>query len=703
MAAQTAVGRRVVAVVGGCLVLALAVQMLLEISPVSADDANPPTSPVNCVVDRIPFAPTALVTWEHDGENVEKYIVEKSRNGGEFTWDGAPLAPVTEHLVTDLPELDVFDVRVSTKAPDGTLSDHAPCAAVPNVPPPIEITVDPTRFVTRPDDVIGLGLGINWLLDSDLHRPRTRSNVEAIDDLGARILRFPFGHLSDNYLWNIPPWNQELQPRIASQFETPGLQAQGNRDWSWAVDPDGSLIDAMDFDEFIDMSVQLDAATVVVVNAAAHEYESGPSYETLRETAVEWVRYAMENSLEVDHWQIGNEADHPSDAVLTSSEYSALYLDFAAAMRAVDPSISIGPGLIGLSPYSDEVIAAIEGDMNFAGVHQYLHFRDHDDWRRSLDDPVPNITNIQRLVSESAAPGLPILVTETSSLGQRWLNGDAVTTTKALALFEMLVRQHSTPNVVASLLWTTHTPWSGENFIGDDSNMFTNDDLNALTPNGMAAQLFADTMDTAQLLESPPRQGNIEAWPSIDAETGAVVVHLLNKGTVGQEITVAIDDRFITTAAERIVFSGEGPDDAAPTRTSDVAFAIENGTLSTVVPATSIVVLELEFIEAPQVAINEIHYNPADDGPEFVELVNLEPEPVDLAGFSLDGLLTFPPGTIIQPDGFVVVTNDLVAFNDLHPNIAAIEWDGGQDLDDDGELIELVTGEGLLVDRVDYR
>ncbi len=703
MAAQTAARSRVLAVIGACLVLALVVQIVLETSPVSADDANPPTSPVDCVVDRTPFAPTAFVTWNHDGANVEKYVVEKSRNGHDFTWDGAPLAPDTEHLATDLPELDHFDFRVAAKSPDGTLSQHAPCAAVPNTPPRIDVTVDPTRFVPRPDEVIGLGLGLNWLLDSDIHRPRTRSNVEAIDDLGAQILRFPFGHLSDNYLWNTPPWNQELQPRIASQHETPGLQTPGNRDWSWAVGPDGALIDAMDFDEFIDMSVQLDAATVVVVNAAAHEYANGPSYEILRETAVEWVRYAMDNGLEVDHWQIGNEADHPSDAVLTSSEYSALYLDFAAAMRAVDPSISIGPGLIGLSPYSDEVFATIEGEMDFAGVHQYLHFDDHDDWRRSLDDPVPNITNMQRLVAESAVPDTPILVTETNSLGQRWLNGDAITTTKALALFEMLVHQHSTPNVVASLLWTTHTPWSGEDFIGDDSNVFFNDDLNALTPNGMAAQLFADTMDTAQLLESPPRQGNIEVWPSIHAETGSVIVHLLNKGTADQEIAVTLDERFITTAAERIVFAGEGPDDATPTRTSDLAFTIEDGALSTLVPATSIVVVQVEFVEAPDVVINEIHYNPADDGPEFVELLNLEAAAVDLADFSLDGLLTFPSGTTIQPDGFVVVTNDLVGFNDRHPGVAAIEWDEGAELDDDGELIELFTSEGLLVDRVDYR
>jgi hypothetical protein len=689
--------------VGGCLLLAVCLQLMVAFSPAGADDGDAPAAPVNCSADRLPFAPTATVTWSHDGVNVDKYVVEKSRNGDEFFWDGAPLAPTNEHLATELGELDTYVFRVRAKAADGTLSTDAVCADVEHAAEAIDVAIDPTQFMDRPDEVVGVGVGLNWLLDSDLHRPRTQTNVEAINELGAGILRFPFGHLSDNYLWNTPPWDADLQPRIASQHETPGLLTPGNRDWSWAVADDGSFIDAMDFDEFADVTAQTGTQSVVVINAAAHRYEDGPTYEELRDTAVEWVRYAVDNALQVDFWQIGNEADHPSDSVLTSSEYSALYLDFVAAMRAIDPSISVGPGLIGLSPYSDEVMTAIDGQFDFAGVHQYVQYEDHDDWRRFTGDPVPNVTNMQRLVELSAFPDVPILVTETNSHGSGWTDGDTITTTKALALFELLARQHEAANVTASLIWTTHTPWSGEDFVGDDANVFFNDDLNERTPNGMATRLFAETMHTSRLLTAPEAQGNMRIWASIDPTTGVLSVHLLNKGTAEQDVNVTLVDAAITSVAERTVFSGQSPNDPNPTRAVDELVTLENGAVSTTVPGTGIVVLHAAFVVPPDVVVNEIHYNPLDGGAEFIELLNNGSETVDLSGFELVGFQILASGTIIEPGGFLVLTSDLQALQEDHPGVPAIEWEPGVALDDDGHRVELRTPEGVLVDLVDYR
>lgn len=677
----------------------LAGALAVALTAASAQDGQPPTAPVDCLADRVPFASKARISWDHDGVNAEKYVVEKSRNSGAFFWDGAPEAPVREHVAEDLGALDEFVFRVQTKAPDGTFSAYAPCSAVDNPAERIDVEIDATRFLERPDEVVGLGLGLNWLLDSDLHRPRSRTNVEAIADLGAGMLRFPFGHLADNYLWNTPPWDGELEPRIASPFEDPGLSNPGNRDWTWAVGDDGAFIDAMDFDEFIDISEQSGAQTVVVVNAASFKYQDGPSYEELRETAVEWVRYAAENDMTVDYWQIGNEADHPSDSVLTSAEYSALFLDFAASMRAVDSSISVGPGLIGLSPYSDEVLAAIDTEVGFVGAHQYVPFADYDGWRRSTGDEVPSVTNMQRLVDLSASPDVPIIVTETNSVGSNWSNGRAITTTKALALFELLASEHELANVTASLLWTSHTPWSGEDFVGNDSSMFFNDDENELTPNGFVARLFDQTMDTSSMLESPTPQGNTKMWASIDSSSGSIVVHLLNKGTVDQEVRVGVDGAVVGAVGDRIVFSGEGPDDPAPTLVSDTSFTLDAGAVTTVVPATGIVVLELT-LGVPEIVINEIHFRPAGDAAEFIELFNLEDRAIDVGGFVLDGFLTFPEDTTIAPGGFLVLTNDLVAFHADHPDVPAIEWMTGVELDDDGQWLELLTPAGAPVAQV---
>jgi hypothetical protein len=105
---------------------------------------------------------------------------------------------------------------------------------------------------------------------------------------------------------------------------------------------------------------------------------------------------------------------------------------------------------------------------------------------------------------------------------------------------------------------------------------------------------------------------------------------------------------------------------------------------------------------APNVVINEIHYNPAAGGAEFIELHNIDAATVDLQGFELAGIHTFTSGTSISPGGFVVVTDDLARFQSLYPGVAALQWDAGVVLEDDGQLIRLSSGTGLIVDEVTY-
>lgn len=61
--------------------------------------------------------------------------------------------------------------------------------------------------------------------------------------------------------------------------------------------------------------------------------------------------------------------------------------------------------------------------------------------------------------------------------------------------------------------------------------------------------------------------------------------------------------------------------------------------------------------------INEIHCNPDDETElvEFVELYNRGGEAADLSGWYFDAGLsyTFPAGTILPADGYLVVTESL--------------------------------------------
>ncbi|MCH8922893.1 MAG: lamin tail domain-containing protein, partial [Planctomycetes bacterium] len=123
------------------------------------------------------------------------------------------------------------------------------------------------------------------------------------------------------------------------------------------------------------------------------------------------------------------------------------------------------------------------------------------------------------------------------------------------------------------------------------------------------------------------------------------------------------------------------------------------------------------------IVIHEIHYQPVDGAAEFVELKNITSEPVSLFDESrpantwrfTDGItFAFPTGTIVPPDGSVlVVSNDPAEFradNDVPIEIAIFQRAGGA-LNNDGESLELSrpgaeeaggTVPLIVVDRVNY-
>ena len=203
------------------------------------------------------------------------------------------------------------------------------------------IAVDFDRVIKAGVKPRAAGINVCWLLDSDLHRKQPAPMAEALAEMQVGILRFPYGHLADNYLWHTPPFDDTksgLRPRIASRSESPGP-------WTWAVKSDGSMPTAMDFNEYVTLCEKLGAKPLVCVNALSFKYPGGPSYEELRASAVAWVRHAMKQSYRVAYWEIGNEVEHKENGkLLPMDEYVALYEDFARAMKATDPTARSAPG-----------------------------------------------------------------------------------------------------------------------------------------------------------------------------------------------------------------------------------------------------------------------------------------------------------------------------------------------------------------------
>ncbi|MEM9616077.1 MAG: lamin tail domain-containing protein, partial [Actinomycetota bacterium] len=107
--------------------------------------------------------------------------------------------------------------------------------------------------------------------------------------------------------------------------------------------------------------------------------------------------------------------------------------------------------------------------------------------------------------------------------------------------------------------------------------------------------------------------------------------------------------------------------------------------------------------EPPSVVIAELAYDPADDGAEFVELVNTGGASVDLSGWEVDGVgLDVPFGTVLASGGRLVLTDDDRAFRSRYPGLGVIvvQYPGG--LKNSGETITVLDRDGAVVDEVSY-
>ncbi len=109
------------------------------------------------------------------------------------------------------------------------------------------------------------------------------------------------------------------------------------------------------------------------------------------------------------------------------------------------------------------------------------------------------------------------------------------------------------------------------------------------------------------------------------------------------------------------------------------------------------------------VIINEIMYHPAVTDAEFIEIFNTSASSVfDLSRWRLDGAgFVFPDGTLIRPQGFVVVPKNQLAFAAAYGTAIPLTGQFGGNLKNGGETLRLVIPGAtpdldVIVDTVEY-
>lgn len=419
------------------------------------------------------------------------------------------------------------------------------------------------------------GTNLCWLLDTDKFRPRPRSMKTALSELGVGALRFPYGHLGDNYLWTTPPYENAingLTPRVAVMSEAPSK-------WDWAVAPDGTFKNSLNFDEYIVLCKSINAEPLIMVNLLSHKYKNGPSLETLIQSAAEWVKYAnITRKYGVKYWQIGNEVEHKSN--LTKEEYISAFGKMANAMKSIDPTIEVGTGVLGNVQWNKQILEDYPNLVSFISAHQYAYNQvfaetGYNGWKELKEIPIKNVRGMQNLLSgKPECKNTKIMITETGATGAKWPEGRTNDLYRSLYWFEMNMEEISLSNVKYSFFWGTHSPWGGENIDTGLEYLLTNKDNNT-SPTGTIVELINKYMPK-NILKTDVISGYLRTYAGISSDKNDVAVFILNKNDKEETCKLNLSGiDILSYDCDKIVYSGNSPTDPNP-QTIIVRNAIKN-------------------------------------------------------------------------------------------------------------------------------
>ncbi len=205
----------------------------------------------------------------------------------------------------------------------------------PDADIPARVRIDITRQLrTIPNGLFGTNVEVirdaNGLWDSKLNQLDPQI-VGLARDLGLGPIRFPGGVWADAY-----DWRNGIGPRErrATTPTHPGANETFRHNFGT--------------DEALRLAKEAGTSLLITVNAATGTAQM----------AADWVRYVngeggrTPRGPRVELWQVGNELYIEGDASgghMTPQAYADRFLNFAAAMKAVDPTIRIGA--IGLRNY----------------------------------------------------------------------------------------------------------------------------------------------------------------------------------------------------------------------------------------------------------------------------------------------------------------------------------------------------------------
>jgi hypothetical protein len=233
----------------------------------------------------------------------------------------------------------------------------------------------------------------------------------------------------------------------------PGGTESDEYDWKTNTDVLSGKAQAVDFDQFASLLASSGAQGMITVNYGTGDTVGAAENpaETGAQVAADWVRYAnVDHHYGIKYWEIGNEVygngtyganwepDHHCASGSNPTNcgpavYAANVKAYISAMKAVDPSISIGVVLTAPGNWPDgvtsagspqtwnqTVMTALAGQIGFADVHWYPQNPGNETDAGLLGDTsqIPSMVSTLRseLGQYAGQQNVPIDITETNSV-----------------------------------------------------------------------------------------------------------------------------------------------------------------------------------------------------------------------------------------------------------------------------------------------
>jgi len=116
----------------------------------------------------------------------------------------------------------------------------------------------------------------------------------------------------------------------------------------------------------------------------------------------------------------------------------------------------------------------------------------------------------------------------------------------------------------------------------------------------------------------------------------------------------------------------------------------------------------VDTIVRKNIVINEINYSSSStfNTGDWIELYNPNDYSVDMSNWKIsdsENSYTIPNNTTVINHGYIIISNDVLSFNNLHPNIDNVVGNSGISLNNNTDLIIIHNHEGYQIDSLVYK